>query len=45
MRGTHHGYFLPVEGANNIAIALFSFPSVSSYEGYRLRMIQNVLRR
>jgi hypothetical protein len=25
--GKHHGYFLPAEGANNIALALFSFPS------------------
>ncbi|MDR6110834.1 hypothetical protein QE451_002495 [Paenibacillus sp. SORGH_AS338] len=23
--GTHHGYFLPHEGANNIAYALFFF--------------------
>ncbi len=33
--GTHHGYFLPHEGANNIAIALFSFPSLLEYEKYR----------
>ena len=33
--GTHHGYFLPHEGANNIAIALFSFPSLAAYEKYR----------
>lgn len=33
--GTHHGYFLPHEGANNIAIALFSFPSLADYERYR----------
>ncbi len=24
--GQHHGYFLPSEGANNVALALFSFP-------------------
>jgi hypothetical protein len=35
--GTHHGYFLPYEGANNIAIALFSFPSLAAYEEYRAR--------
>jgi hypothetical protein len=35
--GTHHGYFLPGEGANNIALALFSFPSLSAYEAYRER--------
>ncbi len=33
--GNHHGYFLPHEGANNIAIALFSFPSLAEYEQYR----------
>ena len=33
--GTHHGYFLPHEGANNIAVALFSFPSLAEYEEYR----------
>ena len=36
--GIHHGYFLPSEGANNIAIALFSFPSLAAYEDYRTRM-------
>ena len=36
--GTHHGYFLPHEGANNIAIALFSFPSLAAYEEYRTKM-------
>lgn len=33
--GTHHGYFLPHEGANDIALALFSFPSLAAYEDYR----------
>ncbi|MEE9319544.1 MAG: NIPSNAP family protein [Granulosicoccus sp.] len=33
--GTHHGYFLPSEGANNVALALFSFPSLAEYEKYR----------
>lgn len=33
--GKHHGYFLPAEGANNIALALFSFPSLAAYETYR----------
>ncbi len=36
--GTHHGYFLPHEGANNIAVALFSFPSLAAYEEYREKM-------
>ena len=33
--GTHHGYFLPHEGASNIALAMFSFPSLAAYEKYR----------
>jgi len=35
--GTHHGYFLPSEGASDIAYALFSFPSFAEYERYRER--------
>ncbi|MFH1805345.1 MAG: NIPSNAP family protein [Pseudomonadota bacterium] len=38
MGGTHHGYFLPGEGASNIAYALFSFPSLAAYEDYRHRL-------
>jgi len=33
--GRHHGYFLPSEGASNIALALFTFPSLAEYERYR----------
>ncbi|MDG9760828.1 NIPSNAP family protein [Pseudomonas sediminis] len=33
--GTHHGYFLPSEGANDVALALFSFPGLAEYECYR----------
>lgn len=33
--GQHHGYFLPSEGASNIALALFSFPGLAEYEQYR----------
>jgi hypothetical protein len=33
--GTHHGYFLPAEGASDQALALFSFPSLAAYEQYR----------
>lgn len=33
--GIHHGYLLPSEGANNIALASFSFPSLAAYEAYR----------
>jgi acetylornithine deacetylase/succinyl-diaminopimelate desuccinylase-like protein len=36
--GQHHGYFMPHEGANNVALALFSFPSLAAYEDYRKRM-------
>ncbi len=39
--GIHHGYFLPHEGANNIAVALFSFPSLAAYEAYRSKMWQD----
>jgi hypothetical protein len=35
--GTHHGYFLPAEGASDAALALFSFPSLADYERYRSR--------
>ncbi|WP_296058370.1 NIPSNAP family protein [uncultured Amphritea sp.] len=34
--GQHHGYFLPSEGANNIAMALFTFPGLAEYEQYRM---------
>lgn len=33
--GEHHGYFLPSEGANDVAYALFTFPSLAAYEAYR----------
>lgn len=33
--GTHHGYFLPSEGASDKALALFSFESLAAYEQYR----------
>lgn len=39
--GIHHGYFLPDEGANNIALALFSFPSLAAYEQYRKDSMQD----
>jgi len=37
--GKHHGYFMPGEGANNIAFALFSFPSLADYENYRNQIL------
>jgi len=33
--GAHNGYFLPSEGANNIALALFTFRNLAEYEQYR----------
>jgi len=33
--GTHHGYFLPSEGASDEALALFTFESLAAYEQYR----------
>jgi hypothetical protein len=33
--GTHHGYYLPGEGASDRALALFSFDSLAAYERYR----------
>ena len=35
--GQHHGYFLPAEGASDLALALFSFDSLAHYEQYRAR--------
>lgn len=34
--GRHHGYFMPGEGASNVALSLFSFPSLAAYETYRM---------
>ncbi|SRR5258707_652535 len=36
-----NGYFLPHEGANNIALALFSFPSLKTYEEYRAKAAED----
>ena len=36
MGGQHHGYFMPSEGVSNVALALFTFPSLAEYEQYRL---------
>ena len=37
--GQHHGYFMPSEGASNVAYALFSFPSLADYETYRAQIL------
>ncbi|MFF1545067.1 NIPSNAP family protein [Streptomyces sp. NPDC058291] len=39
--GTHHGCFLPHEGASDLAYALFSFPSLAAYEDYRAAIRQD----
>ena len=36
--GELHGYWLPHEGTNDVALALISFPSLADYEGYRARL-------
>lgn len=36
--GEHHGFFLPQDGANDVAFGLFSFPSLAAYEEYRARI-------
>jgi hypothetical protein len=33
--GTHHGYFLPGEGASDRALALFSFDNLAAYEQFK----------
>lgn len=39
--GQHQGYFMPSEGANNIAFAMFSFPSLTEYENYRRLILED----
>ena len=39
--GKHHGYFLPSEGANNVALAMFTFPSMALYEAYRTKSFED----
>ena len=34
----HHGYFLPHEGANDVAWAMFSLDGLAAYEEYRARI-------
>lgn len=33
--GVHHGYYLPHESDSDLAVAIFSFPSLAEYERYR----------
>ena len=39
--GIHHGYLLPSEGANNIAMGSFSFSSLAAYEQYRTKSLED----
>ncbi|MGB0203979.1 MAG: NIPSNAP family protein [Neptuniibacter sp.] len=39
--GQHHGYFLPSEGASNVAMALFTFSSLAAYEEYRKKSFED----
>ena len=39
--GTHHGYFLPHESASDLAVTLFSFPSLAEYEIYRVESMKD----
>ena len=39
--GLHHGYFLPHESANDLAVALFSFPTLADYEIYRQKSMED----
>ncbi|MFM0592955.1 NIPSNAP family protein [Paraburkholderia dilworthii] len=39
--GQHHGYFLPSEGVNNVALAMFTFESLAAYEAYRIQSIDD----
>jgi len=39
--GKHHGYFLPSEGASNVALAMFTFSSLAEYEDYRNKSFQD----
>lgn len=39
--GMHHGYFLPSEGASDVALGLFSFPSLALYEEYRRQSLED----
>lgn len=36
--GDLHGYWLPHEGTNDVALAMISFPSLAEYEAYRARL-------
>ncbi len=39
--GVHHGYLMPLDGASDVALASFSFPSRALYEEYRVKSLQD----
>lgn len=39
--GAHHGYYLPHESNSDLAVALFSFPSLAKYEDYRTQSMSD----
>ena len=39
--GTHRGYFLPAEGASDVAIAVFDFDTLAAYERYRAESLDD----
>lgn len=39
--GTHHGYWLPHESPSDLAVCLFSFPSLADYEQYRIKSMKD----
>ncbi len=41
MGGIHLGYFLPHESANDLAVAIFNFPSLAAYEDYRRKSMDD----
>ncbi len=39
--GRHRGYWLPAEGASDVAVAVFDFDSLAAYEAYRHDSLQD----
>jgi len=39
--GSHRGYFLPGEGDSDVALALFDFPDLATYEKYRMASFED----
>lgn len=39
--GVHHGYLLPSDGGEDIALATFTFPSMAAYDAYRVKVFED----